>query len=707
MKSILGLIVAYSLFVIFSSTSFAGNLQVQDPQQAWRKDYGTIDEAVLDIKPAGIYAEYGLTLTFSARGTSFTNVYDTLEVQYTFELPQTAMITDSWLWVGDTIVKAKLIDRGQASLIYEGIVKRRRDPSILYKNSQTNYEFRIFPMAGTVPRKAKITWLQPMDWSKATVTMPLPVSMFSVSKIKLPALKVNVYDDNTFKNPVFSNLKTLTFTKETQGDGSTISIASIPGTNLTSGQSILMDSPLRNGFFLSYFENTFNDGFYQMVLIPKEALAFDNNKKMVILVDYDASKTGIAKDDLFGFIQTAILTNLTAKDSFNLILSGIAPTLVKDNWIAADAQSVNALFATLNKDKLATYTNLPQLLLKGVEYVKSKGYGSSILLIASSDALGSNKTANPVIEEMQKAMETNIIFNIVDFCSYKTTYSMGGKYFYGNEYLYSYLSKSSGGVYFDNDKLGKGLLNSINTTMQSMDGEVKSFELYPSLENGFCYAKYTPTSSILPSYSNTPVIQIGRYFGEFPFKVRATGFLANKAFSKEISITQNEMNESTHNLMSAWYGNYIKGLELSQQTNDIVKEIISTSMDNRVLSIYTAFLALEPGYKDPNDDDDTHVTEVIETSSGNASISASPNPFTDKLNISFDVKEGVLINSVQVFDIMGNIVKSFSLSGEDTNLRTLSWDGKDESGSDLSDGFYFIVLNTSSGRIMCKVILRR
>jgi hypothetical protein len=44
----------------------------------------------------------------------------------------------------------------------------------------------------------------------------------------------------------------------------------------------------------------------------------------------------------------------------------------------------------------------------------------------------------------------------------------------------------------------------------------------------------------------------------------------------------------------SWAGNYVRSLEAQTQTNDVINEIVRASLDERVLSVYSAFLALEP-----------------------------------------------------------------------------------------------------------------
>ena len=123
------------LLILLSTYSFAYTyLYVQDPR-GWSGSYsGTIEEASISLKPLGVYMETDLYLTFSARG-SFFGSSDTLEVVFFFELPANAIVTDSWLWIGQDTIKAKIMDQWTASSIYESIVKRRRDPSILRKTA--------------------------------------------------------------------------------------------------------------------------------------------------------------------------------------------------------------------------------------------------------------------------------------------------------------------------------------------------------------------------------------------------------------------------------------------------------------------------------------------------------------------------------------------------------------------------------------------
>jgi Ca-activated chloride channel family protein len=195
------------LWIALAGATFSGSsalaynsLTIQDPRQTWRLGQGTIEHAVVSLRPQGVYTEVGLYLTFSARGLNFTS-QDSVEVQLYFDLPEEAIVHDLWLWVDDQIMRALLMDRWSASGIYEGIVKRRRDPAILFKNSETQYELRIFPMVGSGERKIKLTYLVPAQWSATAVTSLLPAHIFRLSKSPLTAVNVLFWPAPDWQNP--------------------------------------------------------------------------------------------------------------------------------------------------------------------------------------------------------------------------------------------------------------------------------------------------------------------------------------------------------------------------------------------------------------------------------------------------------------------------------------------------------------------------
>lgn len=89
------------------------------------------------------------------------------------------------------------------------------------------------------------------------------------------------------------------------------------------------------------------------------------------------------------------------------------------------------------------------------------------------------------------------------------------------------------------------------------------------------------------------------------------------------------------------------------------------------------------------------------------SISLLQNPFTDRLHISYTLGE-VDPQSARlgIYDATGRLVKSFRLTPYAVRS-TLSWDGRDESGKNLSSGVYFVRFVAGEiGQVKKAVILK-
>jgi Ca-activated chloride channel family protein len=685
----------------------ANKLTVQDPLQNWRYDSGSLEEAILTLKPCGAFIEYSMIMTFSSRSTAMTNPRDTLEVQYFFDLPENSHMVDAWLWVEDTIMQARLLEKGQATLIYEGIVKRRRDPLILFKQSQTSYEMRIFPMAGNQTRTAKITWITPLKWNESSAYSMLPLGLISCAKNKPAETAVFIYKDAIWKNVRITDNKNLSLTDEDWFELGNCKGLAINPNQLTQNCTIAWDSPALNGVFLSAFEEKANEGYYSMVLMPSKALSFAASKKILFLVDYDAAKTDLSRQELINNIRSAIISFLTARDSFNIIFARNDAKPVSAKWIPGNPDEVNALFDNLPQNILSYYSVFSGLLIKGAEFVKAQGHECSLFIIANSDAFGSNKSANPLIEEFNATIGALVQINIVDYSTkYRMVYTMNNKNYSGNEYLYSYLSIASGGTYLDILKHNSNFTQVITEGFKTLDGQINSFEIYPSATNGFCYGRYLLSGSN-NNYSTQPVVQLGKWVGELPLSITATGFYRNNAFSKKIDLNENDINWTNSRTKQSWVGTYIKSLETGTKTNDIVAEIITTSIKERVLSLYTAFLALEPERQQQEDEKDDKQTSAEDMAiSEFVSISSFPNPFTDKITFSIKLSgPNTELLNVEIYNMLGEKVANPLIENYGEKI-TVVWDGCDSSNLKLAQGFYIARFLTNRGVIHIKVIIK-
>ncbi len=700
------------LFFILSNVFGHNNIRVGDPRNSWQTYQGTIEEASLTVAPKGLFMEYGLHLTFSSKGTPLINVKDTCEVTLNFDLPENAMITDSWLWFGDDTIKAVILDKWTASSIYESIVNRRRDPSVLYKQSATQYELRVFPMAGNATRKVKITYLVPVTWNKTNVAAGLPLPILKTSLTLPSKLLIITWEENQWNNPVITGNENLVFKNTTDKNYGECKTVEIPSSEFNGNLKIGFDTPLFNGYYFSKYQST-DEGYYQLAISPSHFINSTGTKKVAVLVDYDASNTEIKSQEILNILKDEMQNNLNPTDSFNLIFSNLNILRLGNEWVQATPQNIEAAFQKL-ENKLSTYSNLATLLANGIDFINENGSDAKILLVSNSGQYADYIVANKLIDDLLALMTSKIPIHTADYQTLNYRYYFTDQtQYYGNGYFYSNLAKLTAGSY-QSLLEGKTESDIFGSAFKYLSGSINSFDLHTRLANGFCYSRYYLNKDENVAYLNEMILQIGKFKGTLPFEIDFSGEYNKDIFSESIEIEDNSELENDSVLQKIWAGKFIQEMEKNYSSNDIVAEIIDESLNSRILSLYTSFLCLEDtskwcltcGDQFRNDFIDGPVFVASDDFSQlSDTVSVYPNPFTDNVNIEIQLTDLSEIQDLSVYDLKGSVIYKFDKNQIKAGTsKTISWNGQAQNGSMLKPGIYLIVFRTAKTSKTVKLV---
>lgn len=666
---------------------------------------GTIEEALVSVRPKGLYMEIGLYLSFSARGSNF-KANDSLEVVLQFKLPEKSVITDSWLWIGNEICQAALLDVWTASNIYENIVKRRRDPSLLTKTSSNGYVLRVFPMGGNERRQVKITYLVPINWSGDRMEVPLPVDVINTSRYIPLDLPVIFWDDPNFKfenidnsnrspilestDPVLGDYKTTTFKP----------VGSFAFTNLqyTSKNPL----PVYAG---SYADQTTN--YYQLALRLQDFIPDSAISKLLFLVDYQ--EDGItSKELLLNSLKAKLRNFLRPTDSFNIVFSNINPQLASNSWIPAYDYNIDSVI-DVQSLRLASYSNLPNILYKGIDFMNLRKQNGNIVLLNNSDQFSNYLTANDLIKELRTLNRYGYKISVLDYCLGSKTTFVNNKVYYNNEYLLRNLATLWGGLYTKANN-SKPISTALDETLQDGLPNIENFEVYCRPTNGIAYGKYNFQNLGSSLLTTTIFQQTGAFKGDFPLIVDISGEYNHSIFAHTLSLDRSQVAVLDSSAKKQWQAQGLLQLESSSQANQNSFNIISKSLEARILSLYTAFLCLEDTslYCHTCIDEKNVPTaneEIDQDSLWESKI--YPNPFSDVLNIEIHFKDQLPSGnslSGKIMDLGGRIIRPFKASRNANNILEYRWDGTDLSGKETPSGVYIIILETKQGIIRQKVI---
>jgi len=681
------LLLTILIFAALLNTNAWNNLRIIDPMNPWYDLPSKITKADITFHPKGTFIEVGMYLTFTTDEEGPDSTVQ-LEAIYNFDLPANAMISDSWLWIDGEPEKALILDRWTASAIYEGIVERRRDPSILTKIGPTSYELRVYPLTSKMPRKVKITYLVPANWSASQVTVPMPITQLMVGWQFAEEVSIFTQTDTVWENPVIKADSVIEFVSYSGSDYPVNMEAVLPFGELeNTNYTLAFDSPMESGLFVNHFPEG-NAGYYQLAILPAALLDVDEPKKICFLVDYKGSQGSLST-----ILESTIRNNLVETDSFNIMVSGIEITKASTQWLPAHKDTISKVFESL-EDLTNSYTVLPMLIAEGMKFTGDKG---NLLIISDDYSINSNTEANQLVQDLG-AYKPWPVIHVLDLNLYYYGIWMGGRNYYGNEYFYGLLTRQTNGNYVS-FRNGKSISQNLEELVQSAGGFISSFDLYTTLDQGFCFSRFNAGLTGSTAYLNRPILQVGRYNGNFPFKIILSGVYNDQAFSEEITVEAEDIYPTDTVARQIWSGMYIQSLEQSSASNELIGEIISESLENRILTYYTAFLTLEPDMVIEEIDDEDQFREALvdiqdELSLPTAiSLAAYPNPFSVEITFKLDIPADVYDEnaSLRIYNASGQLVHIISLSDYPAEEQiTLTWDGKDASGEEIEQGVYIV-----------------
>ncbi len=702
------LLLLFCLLLCMHGTSSA-QLTVADVRQSWSTRQGTIESATLSVRPKGLYMECGLYLTFSAKGVTFNNNGDSLEVRLNFNLPEGSTVHDSWLWVGDEISKARIFDRWTASAIYEGIVKRRNDPSILFKNSATQYQLQVFPMKRTNTRRVKITWLQLATIGQEKTTLDLPFDLLKYSLTPLSKFNLLVWTNDRFKVPSLLNQPNTYFEEvEDTIDGGHFYRTILNSNQFTSDVKLAFASPLRNGYYLAAGASE-GEQFYQLAVMPNYFIPGSRGKKVALCLDFHAGNTyGLTTEQILIAAKNTMLNNLITRDSFNLFCSGLTIRKAADRWLPADPDTIRSAFNLL-AGQLAQYSNLPNLLPFSIEWVKAHGNEGTIVLATNGYQFGNLQASNTFLLDVLSVTPSTISINSLNYCDNPYIYFyLNGTYYYANSYLLSTLAAQTKGAYVKaafSTAQSPNFAPGLESLFNNIGTNTNTFDINLSPKDGFCYARLNVSNNGPLVNLDRSVLQVGKYFGSAPFNLAVGGVLEDQIFISNVEVPESEMETIDTLSREIWYGKFIQTLEAEQQTNPTINNILFNSLNNRVLSRYTAFLCLEDSsYYCDNCTDETQLISTDELSTSDSLVNVYPNPFETRTTI--QIKAMFASNehpTFEIYDLKGRLVYIFNLSAGVTEQK-IEWDGHGLSGSETPAGVYFGLMKMKDRTVVIKLV---
>ncbi len=425
-------------------------------------------------------------------------------------------------------------------------------------------------------------------------------------------------------------------------------------------------------------------------------------------------------------LRAFLKSTLGVRDSFNVIYSTAAGLLWKwSEWRAATEERVDYAAAWVLEQALVKAPSLAEMLKAAVAGIRSTGGEGAILLLSSSTDYNRPSVADSTIALLKPWLTRAVPVSVADLTVPYFVYSgAGSRGYYNNEYFHGTVAGLTGGRYVRRSDVSGATLPAMLAILDRyLENVPEAFEVYIAPSAGMTYSRSTlnGTADGEPADWKSAFMQIGKYAGSTPISLTATMLYRGEVYSRTFSIDTVEQADTT--LRQLWAGQTVRELE-SQLTSypygtyygPYPAELVNLSLDERVLSRATAFLALEPGdtlrlcQGCGNAPIVVGVTEKKEPARSDSLVQVYPNPFNMSTNIRVRLPEGTRPDQarVRVVNALGQVVREFDASLlSDSATNTYVWDGRNNRGAAVSSGVYFFLLTSPRGAVGTRLLLTK
>ncbi len=294
-----------------------------------------------------------------------------LEGTYLFPIPESASVTKFSMTVDGKTMEGELMSKEDARRIYEGIVRRRRDPALLEYFGYGLFKARVFPIPARGKVSVSLAYVELLrrDGNLVEYTFPLRGRAFSEQRTKRVTLTARILATRPI-GTVFSSSHTV---EQRRKNDREVVVSLEGGPSLTTRDFHLFHALNGDPLGMELLsEHTVRDGgFFLLTLAPRRNVS----KEIVVAKDivFVLDTSGSMRDDQKIEQAKAALINglkgLRPVDRFNIVTFAAQSRPFSERLMKADKEAVAEAVRWVGEISAKGGTNIQAALRDAIHYL--------------------------------------------------------------------------------------------------------------------------------------------------------------------------------------------------------------------------------------------------------------------------------------------------------------------------------------------------
>lgn len=442
--------------------------------------------------------------------------------------------------------------------------------------------------------------------------------------------------------------------------------------------------------------------FYQLAILPP--LPPEARRARNILFAIDATEEGyncFNFSSLVNVFREAVRLATSSCDSIAMIYSGFT-TVVYDSKFQAVSPAVLAeMFDTLAAAPVPRLNTLPHLLRQAVQFFNNHRRAGEIWLLTNARTHSEPPaTALEIIDQSLNNAKYPLLFRIInnDWQTWPSYY-INHQYYPGNDYLYENLARLSKGSFVKLRTIPN--YDALDLMLDCIAPAATSVEIDPEPSRGLSYSRFPLNEGRVNFPITWPYYEIGLFDGTDPFTLHFFSLVDGHLYARDVCLHRQPADPGWQTTATFWYARYVQNLLLEPQSYATIKYIETTSVQQRLLTVYSGFIIPGPGgvaaFQRLEAADELTVVHPPPIPSSEwpqkFTLAAYPNPFNPETTLSFDLPTGQNNASiaVKIFNCQGQLIyqREVPIDNELGKIQ-IHWDGKDHRGQTVASGIYLV-----------------